>query len=344
MSYDPNQPYGQPPPDPYGPAASPYGQPPSGQSYNQPQSGQPYNQPGVPSYDQPQSGQPYPTAPLPSGDPYANPSAGAYGNPGTGAYGADPYAAPADPYANPAGPYANPAGPYGYPGGPPGGYPAPPPPKKSKTGVVIGGIVAVVVIIIAVCSIGGWLISKNDSDTTADTTVSPSVTDGPSQASSPSAGPSIDTSRPEVSPAGAPFSFRLPVGFVEVTAPTSESTGASSEYTAAAATTRNEANDFLIVDSYTLPTDTSTVSESQLQTEFDGLVRRIGQDPSTRQAVTYNGYSGYWYRFDFGASKAYSYFIFNKTKEIQVRCQWADQETQIKTGCEYLLNSLTITA
>ncbi|SHN35997.1 hypothetical protein [Cryptosporangium aurantiacum] len=343
MSYDPNQPYGQQPSDPYGQPGNPYGTPSSGTPYNQPQSGSPYNQPGSGGpYGQPTSGVPYeqppanPTSQLPPGDPYANPSAGAYGNPSAGAYGADPYAPPADPYANPAAAY-----------GAPGGFPPPAPPKKSKTGIIVGGIVAVVVIIIAVCSVSTWLISKTDTDDTADPTPSAPISGLPSSgptSAAPSAGPSIDTSRPEVAPAGAPFTTRLPAGFQEVTAPSSESTGASSEYTAAMATTATEENDFLILDSYTLPADTSTVSDSQLETEFDGLVRRIGQDPSTRQNVTYNGYKGYFYQFDFGTAKAYSYFMFNGTKEIQVRCQWADQESQIKTGCEYVLNNLQIEA
>ncbi|GAA3394714.1 hypothetical protein [Cryptosporangium minutisporangium] len=327
MSYDPNQPYGQQPSDPYGQPASPYGQPSSGTPYNQPQSGSPYDQPGSGGpYGQPSSGVPYgqpanPTAPLPPGDPYANPSAGAYG---------------ADPYANPAAAY-----------GAPGGFPPPAPPQKSKTGIIVGGIVAVVVIIIAVCGVSGWLIagSDGDGDDTAKPTPSAPITGLPTTgatSAAPSAGPSIDTSRPEVAPAGAPFTTRLPAGFQEVTAPSSESTGASSEYTAAMATSASEANDFLILDSYTLPADTSTVSDSTLEAEFDGLVRRIGQDPSTRQNVTYNGYKGYFYQFDFGTAKAYSYFMFNGTKEIQLRCQWADQESQIKNGCEYVLNNLTI--
>ncbi|MFI5957885.1 hypothetical protein [Cryptosporangium sp. NPDC051539] len=370
MSYDPNQPYGQPN-DPYGQPANPYGQPSSGSPYNQPQSGSPYNQPGSGDpygqpgsgapYGQPGSGDPYgqpgsggpygqpasgvpygqppanPTAPLPPGDPYANPSAGAYGNPSAGAYGADPYAAPADPYGNPAGAY----------GAPGGGYPPPAPPKKSKTGWIVGGIVGVVVVIILVCSVGTWLVSKSDDkNDTATTKPSGNSTAPSSTASTPatpeSTGPSIDTSRPEVRPAGAPFSVRLPEGFQEVKAPSSETTGASSEYTAAMATSASEQNDFLILDSYTLPADTSTISDTQLETEFDGLVKRIGQDATTRQNVTYNGYKGYFYQFNFGTAKAYSYFMFNKTKEIQIRCQWADQESQIKTGCDYILNTLTI--
>lgn len=355
VSYDPNQPYGGQPSDPYGQPASPYGQPPaSGSPYNQPSSGTPYNQPqsGSP-YDQPGSGAPYgqpasgvpygqpptnPTAPLPGNDPYANPSAGAYGNPNAGVYG-NPSAGAygADPYAQPAGAY-----------GAPGGFPPPPPPKKSKTGVIVGGIVAVVVIIIAVCSIGGWLVANSDSDSdkTADKSPSAPVTGAPTTGASTapsSAAPSIDTSRPEVSPAGAPFSTRLPEGFQEVAAPKSETTGASSEYTAALATSASEANDFVILDAYTLPADTSTISDTQLESEFDGLVKKIGQDPSTRKNVTYNGFKGYFYTFDFGTAKAYSYFMFNKTKEIQVRCQWADQESKIKTGCDYVLNNLQIT-
>ena len=382
MSYDPNRPYGgpsdpygqQPPVDPYGQqqqqpppptdpygqpippygspqsgvpytppqSGSPYGQPQSGVSYGQPQSGVPYGQPqsGVPysqpqsgvPYGQPQSGQPYgQTAPLPTGDPYANP-AGPYGNPGQ-------YGNPSAPY-NPNDPYAaNPAGPYGYPGGPPG-YPTPPPPKKSKTGVIVGTIVVVVVIIIAFCSLGGYLISRSDSSS-PDSSTSAGPTGLDSKA--PSTSPSPADNRKLVQPVGAPFTFRLPTGFQTVTTPSSQTTGSSAKYTSAAATTQTEVDDFLIVDAYALSYDANAVSRTELGTQFDSLVKQIGQDPSSRQNVTYNGNFGFWYQFDFTTSKAYSYFLFNGTNEIQVRCQWADQETQIKQGCNDLLNSLTIT-
>ena len=108
------------------------------------------------------------------------------------------------------------------------------------------------------------------------------------------------------------------------------------------ATNASEQNDFLILDSYTLPANTDNISDAELEKEFDGLVKRIGQDSTTRKNVNYNGYKGYFYTFDFGTAKAYSYFMFNGTKEIQIRCQWADQEQQIKTGCDYILKNLVI--
>ena len=376
MSYDPNRPYGgpsdpygqQPPPDPYGqqppadpygqqpPPADPYGQPAppygspqsgvpygspqSGVPYNQPQSGSPYNQPqpgspyGQPQYDQPITGQPYgQTAPLPSGDPYANP-AGPYANPG------GPYANPSAPFN--ADPYAAPAGPYGYPGGQPG-YPAPPPPKKSKTGWIVGTIVAVVVIIIVFCSVGGVLIShsSNSDNTSSGSTATTGPTDLASESAS--TAPSPADSRKLIQPAGAPFSYRLPTGFQSVSTPSSQTTGSSAKFSAAAATTQTEVDDFLIVDAYALSYDANAVSRTELGTQFDSLVKQIGQDPTSRQNVTYNGNFGFWYQFDFTSSKAYSYFLFNGTNEIQVRCQWADQETTIKRGCEDVLKSLTIT-
>ncbi|WP_051571419.1 hypothetical protein [Cryptosporangium arvum] len=344
MSYDPNQPYGGQPSDPYGQPANPYGQPPSsGSPYNQPSSGSPYDQPGSGApYGQPGSGAPYgqppanPTAPLPN-DPYANPSAGAYGNPSAGAYGADPYAQPADPYAQPAGAY-----------GAPGGFPPPTPPKKKNTGVIVGGIIAVAVIIIAVCSIGGWLVANSDTNETSASSkpTAPSATTLPSQgaSASPSAtGPSIDTSRPEVAPAGAPFTTRVPKGFQEVVTPSSDNTGGAPDHTAAMAKSAGEADDLLVVDSYTLKIDSTSVSDAALQNEYDGLVKQIGQDATTRQNVNYNGYRGFRYEFKFDFANAYSYFLLYKNQQIQVRCQWADQEADIKTGCEYLLKNLQIT-
>jgi hypothetical protein len=304
VSYDPTQP-NQPN---WGPPQDPYGQPQSGQPYNVPSSGQPYN----------------PTSPLPPGDPYAQPVSG------------DPYGYPGQQQQPP-----NP----GY--GAPGGFPPPPPPPKRNTTPIIIGIVAVTILVIAVCGIGGFLISQSsDKDTTANSSTRPpttgATTGGPTEAPT-SSGPSIDSTRPLVAPAGAPYSWRIPTGFQEVTPPKSDTTGAAAKFTSAAAQSASETNDFLIVDSYTLNADADQVTVSALETEFDKLVRGAGQDATSRETGTVNGYRSLKYLFKYSTSSAYSYFIFKGTNEIQVRCQWADTETSIKTGCQYLLDTLSIT-
>jgi hypothetical protein len=235
---------------------------------------------------------------------------------------------------DPNGPHGGASNPYGpqAPPAQPGGYPPVPPPKKSKAGVIIGTIVAVVVVTVAVCGLGGWALSDS-SDSSANP--SPGTSDSPS-------GPATTDSRTLVQPAGAPYSFRMPDGFQPVATPKSRGTGPSPTFTSAAATTRTETNDLLIVDAYALAYDADAVSPTELATKFDGLIKQLGQDPSTRKNVTYDGHKGFWYQFDLPTSKDYSYFLFQGTNEIQVRCQWVDQETQIKKGCEDLLNSLQI--
>jgi hypothetical protein len=377
MSYDPNRPQGGAS-DPYGPPSDPYGQPSSGAPYNQPQSGQPYNQPqsGQP-YNQPQSGQPYNPYDQPaSGQPYNQPQSGQpynpYDQPASGQPYNQPYnptapLPPGDPYANPAGQYSTPnaygqpavdaygqpiADPYGYPAGQPGypggAYPPPPqPPQKSKTGLIVGLIAGAVVLIIVFCGVGTWLVNRNSDKTDTSASSGPSAvsTTGAGTATSAPASPSATPdNRTVVQPTGGPYNFRVPDGFQSVKVPTSDtSTGSSAQYSSAVATSATETNDFLIVDAYALNYDADSVDQTQLATQFDNLVKQINQDPSSRQNVTYNGNNGFWYKFDFGTSKAYSYFLFHGSNELQVRCQWTDQESTIQRGCEDLLSSLQIT-
>jgi hypothetical protein len=237
--------------------------------------------------------------------------------------------------------------------GAPGGYPQPGPPKKSKTVPIIIGIVAVVAIVIATCGIGAFLLSDSgdDTDTAAQPSPAPSNTAAASAApttAAPSAAPSrgaasVDTSRPEIAPAGAPYNFRVPTSFQEITPPKSDTTGSAAKYTSAAATSSSETNDFLIVDAYRLGANADEVTVSALETEFDRLVRTAGQDATTRETTTINGYRALKYDFKYSTSQAYSYFIFSGYNEIQVRCQWADDQSTIQKGCTDLLSSLTLT-
>lgn len=244
----------------------------------------------------------------------------------------------------------------GYPstghwGAPGPGYLPPEPPRRSTLPIILG-IVAVTVVILLL-SAGGYVLLRNR-DASADGRLAdgasppPTATAGPASppTASPTPGQTDDaTAGATVSPAGAPYSYRVPEGFLQTPPPTSSSktVGQAAKYTTTVATRRTEIDDLIAVDAFTLTRDSDAISDEDLATEFDKGVKQLGQDPSSRQSGRVNGYRALWYSFDFGAAKSLSYFVFRGTTEVQVRCQWAEQETDIKAGCQNLLDTLTLT-
>lgn len=195
----PGQPYGHgyggvPP---QGPQQPTYGGPPSS---------------GAPSsYGPPSSGGYGPGGYGPGGGGPGGPGGGGYGPGGPGGgYGQPP--APGEP---PRGP-AEPAGGYGHPGGPaqpdpyvptapgfgsgqfaepPGFGPPPPPPKGGSKFWLTSLAVLGVVVVIALCSVSGYFMFRDDGTPTADTSKSPTA----SKSATPSAPPSPTASPVDIS-------------------------------------------------------------------------------------------------------------------------------------------------
>ena len=240
------------------------------------------------------------------------------------------------------GQWGMPEGGYGAPYGVP---PQPPIKKRSNTPIILG-IVGVAVLIIVLCTGGFFAISAFTGDEKPQASGSRSATATPSDdASSPSASSSSEAN-PDAStvrPSGAPFEFTVPVGFKEIPPPEEKnSVGAQPKFRAAVGVNAADEKDFLIVTAYDLNADTDNLSDTVLTNTFDDLVRKAGQDPSTRESVMVNGQRALKYRFDYGSSKALSYFVFKGTTEVQVRCQWLEREADINRGCSELVQTLNI--
>ncbi|GAA0226870.1 hypothetical protein [Cryptosporangium japonicum] len=201
--------------------------------------------------------------------------------------------------------------------------PPPPPPRRSASGWIALGIVAalaVPVLIVLGCGFGGILLAAKSG-------ASPS--------------PSASTTRETVQPAGGPYRFQLPAGYVPIDAP-ADARGTLEHATAAALAPGDTAN-ILLAGSATLPVDTGTLAEDALRTEVDATVAALGHDARTGQATSVHGYSAYRYDFVYGSAHADSYFVFKGTTMVQVLCRWADQKDAVRRGCDDLLATLTIT-
>lgn len=155
--------------------------------------------PPYPSGDQPSS--PYGAGPY-ANSPYGNPP------PGNAGYGNAPY---------------GPEGIHQQPGNPAGGYPSAypqvgygggfqPPQRKSKAPLVVG-IVAAVLVLMVLGGVGGFFLLKDDDDS-ADNTSSEQTTSDEESSKQDTDGESTSAGK-LVQPEGAPYSYRVPAGFVQ---------------------------------------------------------------------------------------------------------------------------------
>jgi hypothetical protein len=277
-------------------------------------------------------------------DPYQNSGAGPYGPPQPEAQYV--ITSPAAPFL-PADQY------FGTPA--PADLAPPPPPKRPNVPLIIVStvLVTVVVGVVAFCGLSFFGVALIGA--TADASPSASPTPTTSASAHPSSSASVAPARQLVQPAGAPYSYRVPVGFHPRQPPAADSSpgpSASTDpdpapremYRTTATTQTGSANDFVSVASFTLKQPASAANETALGAQFDRWVKAAGADPSTRVDVRVGNYPAFKYTFTNGAIGAYDYFVFNGRTAVDVVCEWSADQAAIQHGCQELLNTLMITA
>lgn len=219
-------------------------------------------------------------------------------------------------------------------------YGAPvPPPKKSNTPIILS-IIGVAVVICVLLTAGFLVVRglKSEDNGRDDLTAST----GDTTSASPSAPPSGDTER--IQPAGAPYSYAVPNGYIKVDVPGSDTVGTSAMYETAVAQKTNHERELLAVSVYDLGADTDAYTYAQLQEVIDKLAAQVVDDPGEPERVTVDGKRALRYFFDYDSVKSTNYFIFSGRNEVQVRCQWATPagEAEIKKGCDELISTMKI--
>ncbi|TQS45608.1 hypothetical protein [Cryptosporangium phraense] len=253
-----------------------------------------------------------------------------YQDPSQGGWSGPPYA------VSPAGPVEN---------------PYPPAPNRPNTVliVVVTVLTTLVVSALVVCGLGTFGVVLIGASADSSTSASPSSS---SSSASPKPSATASPGGELVRPAGAPFSYRMPVGFHSQPAPTSSggptpTDGASPQaeplteyYETWSAPTGGSVWDYLYVASFPL---TENASDGALTTRLDTWVTQIGQDPSTRAAVKVGKYSAYKYSFADAAKGAWDYFVYDGRTVVDVTCSWSSDQVDIQRGCQELLKTLTVT-
>jgi hypothetical protein len=155
------------------------------------------------------------------------------------------------------------------------------------------------------------------------------------------AGPTASP-QPRIAPAGAPYSFVLPVGFVQSPVPNAARAGQSGIHETAIVAPGASGGDIIALSVYKLGADSDAFSFAQLQAEIDPLAAKVAGNPGEAKQLRVAGRRALRYVFDYGGTKVISYFVFSGQIEVQVRCQWTSQRATIETGCTSVIGSLHV--
>jgi hypothetical protein len=153
----------------------------------------------------------------------------------------------------------------------------------------------------------------------------------------------------KVAPAGAPFSYVVPDGFsIARDITTSAGTGAPDFRTGVGI--GDGGRDLVLVSSYTLQKDVSTVADAAIGEEITGVVKGlVGTSRTytgpTRQKVA--GVDAFVYVLTDAAAQGgpettTSYYLFRGTHEVNVLCQAKERRADIDRGCKAVLDSLLL--
>lgn len=150
-----------------------------------------------------------------------------------------------------------------------------------------------------------------------------------------------------VSPAGAPYCYLVPAGFVDVTSSVTVDTSVGNEKfrTAVAVADR----DLIIVTVYQLRLDTDEISDQALETELRGVLTQLTSqgfqfDSTTAKRVAIDGARAFGYHAREAKNKLQAdvYFTFRGKTEVEINCQWQQQAADVTKACKSIMTSLQI--
>ena len=176
---------------------------------------------------------------------------------------------------------------------------------------------------------------------------------GPSASASPSRSAAPDDSGRQtlscggskISPAGSPYCFTLPAGFQDVSSSvTVDASIGQEKYRSAVAV---GGRDLIIISVYELRRSTDDIADETLEGELTQVLQQLSQrgftfDSTTADKTSVDGARSFGYHASQDSTGLESdvYFVFRGRNELQVNCQWKDEESDITRGCKSVLGTL----
>ena len=105
--------------------------------------------------------------------------------------------------------------------------------------------------------------------------------------------------------------------------------------------------DLIIISVYELRRDTDDISDDTLEGELRQVLQQLSQqgftfDSTTADKTSVDGARSFGYHASQDSTGLESdvYFLFRGRNELQVNCQWKDEESDISRGCKSVLGTL----
>jgi hypothetical protein len=149
----------------------------------------------------------------------------------------------------------------------------------------------------------------------------------------------------KISPTGSPYCFSMPAGFQDVSSSVKvdASIGREKYRSAVAVSSR----DLIIISVYELRRDTDDISDDTLEGELTQVLRQLSRqgfsfDSTTADKTSVDGARSFGYHASQNSTGLESdvYFLFRGRNELQVNCQWKDNESDVSRGCKSVLDTL----
>lgn len=149
-----------------------------------------------------------------------------------------------------------------------------------------------------------------------------------------------------LAPDGQPFCSDIPDGFTQTEITTDNEAGSAAAYSTGLAISEQ---DVILFSYYLLTQDSDVLSDDDLGSALAPVISQLAaqgfvfdtqepdiQDIDDARAFVYTGNDGAGLNSDL-------YFVFRGTTELQVTCQWAEQEDTLLAGCDEVLDSVELT-
>jgi hypothetical protein len=150
-----------------------------------------------------------------------------------------------------------------------------------------------------------------------------------------------------VSPRDAPYCFRVPDGFVDVSRSVTVDANIGSERFRSAVAVDHRDRDLIIVTTYELRIDADPIPDDILEAELKSVLTQLTKQgfvfDSTvpkRTVVDRARTFGYHAREPRSKLQADVYFAFRGQNELEINCQYREAPTDVQRGCQAVLSTM----
>lgn len=148
-----------------------------------------------------------------------------------------------------------------------------------------------------------------------------------------------------LAPDGQPFCTAIPDGFTQTEVTTDNEAGAGAAYSTGLALSEQ---DVILFSVYALTADSDDLSDDELSGALAPIISQLAAqgftfDSQQPQIEEVDNARAYVYSGSDGAGLSSDlYFIFRGGTELQLTCQWVDQQEDLLAGCDAVLDSVQV--